>query len=115
MADHPIDDLGENWCNVVISEGTLRPCDVIVAMIDTLIKSSARNRRYFHDVIVPEWSDVLSALQSDDKTDDDYEAENQMTDYLHNLLTTIAPKGCYFGASEGDGACIGFFPYETQT
>lgn len=110
MTTTTLDDLGDNWRNVIISEATLRATDLIVAMVDVLTKSSARNERYFQEVIVPEWSDVIGMINSEDKTDDDHEAEGQLLDHLHNLLNTIAPAGCYFGATEGDGACIGFFP-----
>lgn len=33
---------------------------------------------------------------------------------LYNLFNNIAPKGYYFGSSEGDGACIGWFKIETE-
>ena len=29
-------------------------------------------------------------------------------------MDAIAPLGCYFGSSEGDGACIGFWEIETD-
>lgn len=30
---------------------------------------------------------------------------------IESFLQQLAPKGYYFGSTEGDGACIGFFQY----
>lgn len=37
---------------------------------------------------------------------------NLIWEDFETLMEQIAPKGYYFGYSEGDGACIGFFKYE---
>ena len=33
---------------------------------------------------------------------------------LYNFFNSIAPEGYYFGSSEGDGACIGWFKFEEE-
>jgi hypothetical protein len=33
---------------------------------------------------------------------------------IFNLFNNIAPTGYYFGSSEGDGACIGWFKFEDE-
>lgn len=34
---------------------------------------------------------------------------------IFNFFNNISPKGYYFGSSEGDGACIGWFAWEDET
>lgn len=43
----------------------------------------------------------------------DYSAHYVWDDF-ESLAQQIAPDGYYFGTSEGDGACIGFFKYEGE-
>lgn len=40
------------------------------------------------------------------------EAEYIWNEDVFDCLNGIAPEGYYFGSSEGDGACIGFFKWE---
>lgn len=46
------------------------------------------------------------------------EKEEEAQDFLNNdlfyFLSDIAPDGYYFGNTEGDGACFGFFKYEDE-
>lgn len=44
----------------------------------------------------------------------DYWTEQASDDLqdLFDILDSIAPEGCYFGALEGDGSCYGFWPCE---
>lgn len=36
-------------------------------------------------------------------------------EWLQERLSECAPEGTFFGASEGDGACFGFWDMETET
>lgn len=38
-------------------------------------------------------------------------ASDLWNDDIYNYFNNISPKGYYFGSSEGDGACIGWFKY----
>jgi hypothetical protein len=42
------------------------------------------------------------------------EASYLWNEDIYNYLNNISPKGYYFGSSEGDGACIGFFRYNEE-
>lgn len=39
---------------------------------------------------------------------------HHLWDDFESYCQNIAPDGYYFGSSEGDGACIGFFKYEEE-
>ena len=40
------------------------------------------------------------------------EQASEDTHMLFDILDSIAPEGCYFGALEGDWSCYGFWPCE---
>lgn len=42
------------------------------------------------------------------------EAEYLWNEDIYNLFNNLATEGFYFGSSEGDGACIGFFKYDEE-
>lgn len=46
-------------------------------------------------------------------SEQDYAAYHVWDDF-EALCQQVAPEGYYFGASEGDGACIGFFKWEEE-
>lgn len=58
---------------------------------------------------------LVPVIRTDDGwKEGDYwlEQASDDTNELFGVLDAIAPKGCYFGALEGDGACYGFWPCE---
>ena len=44
----------------------------------------------------------------------DIEFINETITSCYDFLDSIAPEGYYFGSTDGDGACIGFFKYEKE-
>jgi uncharacterized sporulation protein YeaH/YhbH (DUF444 family) len=42
------------------------------------------------------------------------EANYLWNEDIYNYFDNIAPKNYYFGSSEGDGACIGYFHYNKE-
>ena len=43
-------------------------------------------------------------------SEDTFYANEELVGELQDALNEIAPPYCYFGTSDGDGACFGFFP-----
>jgi hypothetical protein len=87
----------------VISEGTLRPEDLISsfsAELDYLIKQQPRS--------VPRRK-LRSLVREAEKVDPDSEEGTYLIDELIEALNEFAPAYGRFGAQDGDGACFGFF------
>lgn len=85
---------------IIISEGTLHPRDLIPAYIAYL---DEHNYKYDLD------ETDLAILENED-WDNVYVPF--LMDYLGECMDDAAPEGMYFGSSEGDGACIGYWPVE---
>lgn len=48
--------------------------------------------------------------------DEQQETANYLwNETIYNLFNNIAPEGYYFGSSESDGACIGWFKYTDES
>lgn len=101
--------LDESWVDTTVSEGTLRTVDLIVRCVDVLLRSSERNKIYYNDVVLPEWSDVFSSLDSDELSDEQLQDQYDLAQYLFAVMDVIAPDGCSFTTTEGDGALFGFW------
>lgn len=101
--------LDETWVDVVVSEGTLRTPDLITRCTAVLLGSNENNRIYYNDVVLPEWSDVFSTLDSDDLSDEQLQDQYDLAQYLFSVLDVIAPDGCSFTTTDGDGALFGFW------
>lgn len=85
----------------IISEGTLRPEDLIPACLDVLegLRLSRDERKTVADI----------ARDSDREgyyEDDDNLPEDDISN-LANILSAHCAPYCYFGSHPGDGACIG--------
>lgn len=81
-----------------ISDGTLNPEDLIASFESEL------------DYLGITYPDI------EDGEDQDGEISDEALDWHLDALTTLMEEatlpGMYFGASEGDGACFGFWPCE---
>ena len=96
-----IDDLK----GMVVSEGTMGVNVLIRKYLDVLETYAPDNYKVYIEAN-PELKDrdVWMALDVRDKS--------YIVDELADELDKIAPEGYYFGASEGDGACYGFWEVE---
>lgn len=98
---------------LIVSEGTLRPEDLIPAFIHALEErldeaeaqghDTAHTRRYIREI-----EERIETIP------DYYETADSGWDLvgLSDALNDYAPEGMYFGAHEGDGALYGFWPIE---
>lgn len=81
---------------IVISEGTLRSDDLFEAFVSYLEANRpdlAKNYR-------AEWSEADG---------NEFEQYFLLNENLFDTMDEAAPPGMYFGASEGDGACFGYW------
>lgn len=94
-----------------ISHGTMLVDDLIPVFISVLEEVKPKKAQEFRD----EYNEVH--IREEDAEDHIpnwcTEADEELKDYILNdlfsALNEIAPKGCYFGAHEGDGADYGFW------
>ena len=92
-----------------VSEGTMRDEDLISSFTWELehylqrLRLTRDQRKQFTD-LVRECNDW-------EPHDDTGEDGSVLVGELFDALDEIAPPHCYFGASDGDGASYGFWPY----
>lgn len=85
----------------VVSDGTLKPEDLIPKFLNALKHDEAAHSKFLKD------NPEILEIQSWDDVDD--ETKSMLVDELTDALNDIAPDGYFFGASDGDGACFGFW------
>lgn len=85
-----------------ISEGTLRPEDLILAYLNALegLRLAKSERLIVNDA--RQWHENYRGMHSD-------RASEILTD-LSDVIDAHVPDYCYFGTLEGDGACFGVWP-----
>jgi len=115
--------LSDHFRNAIISSHTLRVQDLIQSFMSFLedelpinapdhVKREyevIRGINYVQRACDGDWSEPFADM--DDAT---HESLSYALEDVFNLMQCIAPKGCYFGSSEGDGACFGFWEYEEE-
>jgi hypothetical protein len=92
-----------------ISEGTLRPQDLIAAFSDAL--HSVIDLDPAHAKLVADcgqWGD------DDPSDEDDLGILSDLVDELSEALGSYCPPYTYFGTLDGDGACFGVWPSINQ-
>ena len=88
-----------------VSSGTLKSEDLIPKFLGVL-KTYGKDK---YDAYIKENPEV------EDWEDLDDETLGWVVDELTDLLNEIAPEGCFFGASEGDGADFGFWSMSNES
>lgn len=92
--------LSSDFCNYSVSFGTLRLEDLIPLFYDFLT-------RHAPEAIPADLAYSGKEADGDFYYDTDEAAQDM--DALFDAMDSIAPKGCYFGALEGDGTAFGFW------
>lgn len=94
-----------------VSHGTLRPEDLLPRFLDELRDISPAHYTYLIHSVHGEI--YRAAIEGTLGYDARYIGVELALDYLYDVLDELgASKGYYFGASEGDGSDIGFWPIE---
>lgn len=88
-----------------ISHGTMRPQDVLPALLDAL-------REYDEDAYSQCMNLIPAHAAEDENADWWTEEAPDHIDALFNALNDCAPSGLYFGAHPGDGSDYGFWMSE---
>ena len=103
-----LNQLGNKFKNVTISESTLASDDLLKTFLGFLFDADTQ----LWNEVIEEWSDVVTDFVNNYPEHDD-EQTSFLIEELFNIFTAIAPEGCYFGSTEGDGACFGFWETES--
>lgn len=91
-----------------IIHGTMQERDLIPALASELTRLAAANG------VLADHSELL--IEADQWNEDD-DADGRGSEIVHELFDALgefAPKGCYFGAHEGDGSDYGFWPADSE-
>ena len=98
--------LSNDFAGLELSHATMRPEDLIPCFLSFLASHAPQ--------AMPEDAQYMGAqyLMQTDTGAMDTEDGWHDTHILFDILDSIAPEGCYFGALEGDGSCYGFWPCE---
>lgn len=88
----------------IVSSGTMRPCDLAASYLDALDRLGAQLGEFGRAELAQ-----LASHAADNVGPDPTDAAWLALNNAELLLGDLAPTGFYFGASEGDGACFGFW------
>ena len=90
---------------LIVSEGTLNPEQLIPTFL-SFLSDYVEDREEEQEIVgyYKEYEEMTKKA--------DYEGIAEFCDFLYDELQDIAPENAYFGSSEGDGACIGYWMIE---
>lgn len=108
----------EEWRDRSISSGTMRPEDIVPAMVSALRElgySDGAWRRAHSEFRTLEDTEtrLVSAVLNGDNTGDPDDTWESVA-WLFDALSDVAPDGCYFGSHPGNGSDLGFWESEAD-
>lgn len=95
-----------------VTAGTLLTTDLLATFADELEFHINRNAEHFNanDTARAERDRLVALIGEAREYEGDGEDAGEIMDDLDTELNVFAPPYCYFGALEGDGADIGYWP-----
>ena len=106
--------LSDRYVGGIISEATMRSEDLIPKFMDFL--EAVAERCDIQEEVARLQEEVEKLELEDVKGYGEYYKDPEQASWILNdwqgiwdLIDSIAPEFCYFGAHEGDGACYGFW------
>lgn len=103
---------------IILSDGTLNIQHLLPKAYDLIqaYKLSDALEKAIEAVFIGEAPTFYNQFYGDTKLNPNKEEEANYlwNEDIFNLFNEITPDGFYFGSSEGDGACIGFFKYDEE-
>jgi hypothetical protein len=95
--------------NKQISSGTMRNEDLLQTFASELERAANADISSRHPIVHNFLNLASEALAIVENGKADTESGSEVVAELFNALAYYAPKGCTFGAHEGDGAAYGFW------
>jgi len=107
---------------IIISDGTLNPQHLLPTFYDILVNYNIQASQLKKDIETCFRSNNDSELKPTFHNQYHnlirlvYGSEfiNETLTSCYDFLDSIAPQNYYFGSTDGDGACIGFWKYEKE-
>jgi hypothetical protein len=118
MAKKDLQKLIRKHEGLILSDGTLKTESLLATAYDCIVDFNMREGELLKDIAKAiNLKDGLVRAQTADyhghlSITDEEEASYLWNEDVFNKFNELAPKGYYFGSSDGDGACIGFFKAE---
>ena len=110
---------------IIFSEATLNPIHLLTSAYDLMVAYNMRTnlKQDIENVFTNTDQDEEKQLPTYNNQyysrieipqDKQEEASYLWNEDIFNYFNNISPSGYYFGSSEGDGACIGWFKSEEE-
>ena len=113
MAKTHLQDYIKTYGGYTVSEATLLTSDLLVASLSVIegYDLKPKFRKELTKIVELYTPDEVNYPEDEDFADT---LSWLLNEDIFNYFNDVAPKGYYYGTSEGDGACFGFWKYEEE-